>query len=113
MTTPELWHGVMYCVGVFVTCNIGGAAVRMAAERAGLLKRRAAGTQSHTVRLIAVRHIQGTEQGTEGTEGTREKRQGQSFEEMQRQINVAERAETLPDADGETAADAPMADANA
>ena len=32
-----LWHDVMYCVGVFVTCNIGGAVIRMAKRRAARL----------------------------------------------------------------------------
>ena len=29
----EVWRGAMYCVGVFVTCNVGGAALRTAAKR--------------------------------------------------------------------------------
>ena len=33
MTTYELWQGAMYCVGVFVTCNVGGLALRAFAGR--------------------------------------------------------------------------------
>ena len=29
----DLWRDIMYCVGVFVTCNVGGAVIRMAKER--------------------------------------------------------------------------------
>ena len=37
-----LWHDIMYCVGVFVTCNVGGAALRLARDCAsGLMKRHA------------------------------------------------------------------------
>ena len=33
----NLWHDIMYCVGVFVTCNVGGAVIRMAKRRASRL----------------------------------------------------------------------------
>ena len=38
--TLNLWHDIMYCVGVFVTCNIGGEILRFAAERASAYMKR-------------------------------------------------------------------------
>ena len=29
----EVWRGAMYCVGVFVTCNVGGMALRWGCDR--------------------------------------------------------------------------------
>ena len=38
----EIWRGAMYCVGVFVTCNVGGMALRWGCERvSGLMNLRA------------------------------------------------------------------------
>lgn len=39
--TYAVWHGLMYCVGVFVTCNVGGMALRWGCERvSGLISPR-------------------------------------------------------------------------
>ena len=38
----DLWHDIMYCVGVFVTCNVGGIALLAAIGGASArMKRRA------------------------------------------------------------------------
>ena len=36
----NLWHDIMYCVGVFVTCNIGGAALRLARNGVSAMMKR-------------------------------------------------------------------------
>lgn len=40
----NLWHDIMYCVGVFVTCNIGGAALRLAHNGVSAMMKRHAVT---------------------------------------------------------------------
>lgn len=47
--TYAVWHGLMYCVGVFVTCNIGGMALRWGCERvSGLITPREDETPEET-----------------------------------------------------------------
>lgn len=75
MAAYDVWRGVMYCVGVFVTCNVGGAALRWGHDRvSGLMK-------SRTMMVI-------TESAHVEAEPVPPPRDGQSFADMQRQISA-------------------------
>lgn len=84
--TYETWRGVMYCVGVFVTCNVGGAALRCVRDCASrLMKPRAAaervsGDGGHKDAAAEPEPAAVTE--TESADGWKP----QSFEEIQREI---------------------------
>ena len=100
----DLWRALMYCVGVFVTCNVGGVALRWGCARvSGLMNPHEKTPEGTSVKaandLNAV--IRGFTKGLESmaesmgsvvtvsdTELVRNGggRGGQSFEDMQRQI---------------------------
>ena len=78
---PELWHDIMYCVGVFVTCNVGGAALRLARDCAsGLMKR-------HAVTAGA-----SGDGNAAAEQETAHEWNPQSFEDIQREIGRADDA---------------------
>ena len=99
MGTYEVWHGLMYGVGVFVTCNVGGAALRMAVSRvSGLMESSRAVTNGvegganrkpHPFDGCAfdeMNRYSEEEAVYAEAETVSTPRGGQSFEEMQRQI---------------------------
>ena len=102
----EVWRGAMYCVGVFVTCNVGGMALRWGCDRvSGLMNPREETPDGTSVKAVndlnAV--ISGFAKGLESmaesmgsvvtvsdAESVRNGggSGGQSFEDMQRQIGA-------------------------
>ena len=68
----ELWRNLMYCVGVFVTCNVGGAGLRLAAS--ALRRRHAPPERTGPDEADA-------EAGSEWT--------GQGFPDIRRQVDAA------------------------
>lgn len=96
MTTVELWNAAMYCVGVFVTCNAGGIALRLAA---GQLSRRDASEKPSKA----------AEPGDEpravayGTELVKERKPfvPQTFAEIRREVDAFGEDEPKADADAE------------
>ena len=71
METYEVWRATMYAVGVFVTCNVGGLALQEGVRR--LTRRK--------IRLVTAAELARSlsEQWAAA--------QGQSFEEMRRQVD--------------------------
>ena len=100
MGTYEVWHGLMYGVGVFVTCNVGGAALRMAIGGASARMKRRAVTESADEdagrrpkpRLFDWRACEEADSRPEDEAADAQENSGptqsdgQSFEDMQRQI---------------------------
>ena len=72
MGTYEVWRAVMYAVGVFVTCNVGGLALLEGVRR---LTRR------------EIRVVTAEELARSLSEQWAESRKGQTFEEMRRQVD--------------------------
>ena len=92
-----LWHDIMYCVGVFVTCNIGGAALCVAIDGASTLMKRHAATESASgdgnkrhpfdnCSFDDMNRYSEEEPVHVEAEPVSTPHGGQSFEEMQRQI---------------------------
>ena len=102
MGTYEVWHGLMYGVGVFVTCNVGGVALRAAIDGASARMRRRAVTESAEEdagrrpkpRLFDWRACEEADsrpedEAADAQEDSGPTRSGgQSFEDMQRQIGA-------------------------
>ena len=84
-TAYDLWRGVMYCVGVFVTCNVGGAALRLAAGRVSAMLKPRKVTAREVSLSQAVANLCGLMvSGMETALSVEYERQ--SFEDIQRQI---------------------------
>lgn len=81
MGTYEVWQAVMYAVGVFVTCNVGGLALRLAVGR--LTKREAVAVhlKREAVRVMTPEEFAKFLSGLSDTPGR------QTFEEMRRQVD--------------------------
>ena len=85
----EVWRGAMYCVGVFVTCNVGGAALRFARDCvSGLMKR-------HAVTAGA------SNDGNAAAQDAARKWNSQSFADIQRELGRGEVA-SEPDKGADT-----------
>ena len=97
----DLWHDIMYCVGVFVTCNVGGVALLAAIGGASArIKRRAVAESAEgdagrrpKPRLFDWRACEEADSRPEDEAAAdaqensgRTQSDGQSFEDMQRQI---------------------------
>lgn len=94
----DLWRALMYCVGVFVTCNVGGMVLGVAVRRvSGLMEPRAAmdSVKADSARKAhpfddcsfdEMNSYSEEEPVHVDAEPVTTPRSGQSFEEMQRQI---------------------------
>ncbi|MBQ6985670.1 MAG: hypothetical protein IJR48_04065 [Oscillibacter sp.] len=90
METYEVWRATMYAVGVFVTCNVGGLALRLAVGR--LTKREAVAVH---LKREAVR-VMTPEEFAKFLSGLSDSPGRQTFEEMRRQVDGLD-AEPEPD----------------
>ncbi len=84
MGTYEVWRAVMYAVGVFVTCNVGGQALRLAVGR--LTKHEAVAVHLKHRTREAVR-VMTPEEFAKFLSGLSEPREHQSFEDIRRQVD--------------------------
>ena len=81
----EVWHGLMYGVGVFVTCNVGGMVLGAAVQRvSGLMEPRAA---TDSVKADSGFDFPEKEPVRADAEPVTTPRGGQSFADIQREIN--------------------------
>ena len=102
----EVWRRVMYCVGVFVTCNVGGMALRWGCERvSGLMNPREETPEGTSIKAVndlnavisgfakgleSMAESMGTVVTSSAPEEVRNGGEsgGQSFADMQRQIGA-------------------------
>ena len=109
MGTYEVWHGLMYGVGVFVTCNVGGVALRVAIDGASARMKRRAVTESAEgdagrrpkPRLFDWRACEEADSRLDDEAADAQENSGptqsggQSFEDMQRQIGADAETESV------------------
>ena len=101
----DLWRGLMYCVGVFVTCNVGGMFLGVAVQRvSGLMEPRAttdsvkadSARKAHPFDDCSFDEMNSYSEEEPvhvDAEPVTTPRGGQSFEEMQRQIGATPKTE--------------------